>query len=226
MQTPYQRPARICTRCPSNCSYLPRLSPLPFRYPVPAPPDEHKTPLQPSRTTFAGGPRPRNAALILSGLWLLLFFAALFSPPVLDDADATHAQAARAIATTGDLVTLNVDGVRYLEKAPLPYWLTALSFSLFGFNTFADPSPASPRRAPAHAARPPLGQPGLRRAHRLLHRARPPHLPGTFLFTRILIPEVLLSLFLATALFAFLKALGPISADPESSQGWVPQVSP
>ena len=35
------------------------------------------------------------------------------------------------------LVTLHVNGIRYLEKAPLPYWLVALSFRIFGFNTFA-----------------------------------------------------------------------------------------
>src|SRR5450755_455605 len=88
-------------------------------------------------TSFAGGPRPRNSAIILLGLWLLLFFGALFSPPLLDDADATHASAARAILTSGDWVTLRVDGVRYLEKAPLPYWLAAISFKIFGFNAFA-----------------------------------------------------------------------------------------
>src|SRR3954453_1105855 len=88
-------------------------------------------------TRNAESPRRPTALLVLSGLWLIIFFAALFSPPLLDDADATHASAARHMALTGDLVTLRVDGVRYLEKAPLPYWLVALSFRLFGFNTFA-----------------------------------------------------------------------------------------
>src|ERR1700689_1931697 len=88
-------------------------------------------------TSFAGGPRPRNTAIILFGLWLVLFFASLFSPPVLDDADGTHANAARQIALSGDWVTLRVNNVRYLEKAPLPYWIAGPSFRLFGFNTFA-----------------------------------------------------------------------------------------
>ncbi len=38
---------------------------------------------------------------------------------------------------TGDYVTLHVNGVRYLEKAPLPYWLVAASYHLFGVNEFA-----------------------------------------------------------------------------------------
>ncbi len=167
-------------------------------------------------TSFAGGPRPRNAAAILAGLWLLIFFVSLFAPPLLDDADATHAQAAQAIASTGDLVTLHVDGVRYLEKAPLPYWLAALCFRLFGFNTFAAHLP----QALAVAALALLGhrwanqafgaRTGFYTAIALLTST------GIFLFTRILIPDVLLSLFLAAALFAFLKSLTPDPSSPEA----------
>src|SRR5277367_2272824 len=98
-----------------------------------------------TQTLLPQRPRPlpsvahqhRTALLALVSLWLLLFVAALFSPPVLDDADATHASAARHIALSGDWVTLHVNGIRYLEKAPLPYWLVALCFKIFGFNTFA-----------------------------------------------------------------------------------------
>ncbi|SFS21419.1 4-amino-4-deoxy-L-arabinose transferase [Granulicella pectinivorans] len=159
--------------------------------------------------SYAGGPRPRNTAMILGGLWLLLFFAALFAPPLLDDADATHANAARAMATTGDLVTLKVNGIRYLEKAPLPYWLVALSFRIFGFNTFAVHLP----QALAVALLALLG-------HRWANQAFGARTAfytsiailsttGVFLFTRIFIPEVLLSLLLGMALFAMLKALYP-----------------
>jgi hypothetical protein len=165
-------------------------------------------------TSFAGGPRPRNAASILAGLWFLVFFCSLFSPPLLDDADATHAQAARAIAQTGDLVTLKVDGVRYLEKAPLPYWLVAASFRIFGYNTFAAHLPQALAVAllmlvghrwanQAFGART-----GFYTALGVLTSV------GVFLFTRILIPEVLLSLFLASALFAFLKSLGRVAVPP------------
>ena len=177
-------------------------------------------------TSFAGGPRPRNAALILSTLWLLLFFAALFAPPILDDADATHAQAALAMLHTGDLVTLHVNGIRYLEKAPLPYWLTALSFLLFGPNTFAAHLPL----AIAVALLALLG-------HRWANHAFGSRTafytavailtsPGVFLFTRILIPEIWLSLFLAAALYAFLRTGAHNPAAPEPTQIRVPQVSP
>jgi 4-amino-4-deoxy-L-arabinose transferase-like glycosyltransferase len=145
--------------------------------------------------------------LILGGLWLVLYFAALFSPPLLDDADATHASAARHMALTGDLVTLHVDGVRYLEKAPLPYWLVALSFRFFGFNTFAAHLP----QAIGVFLLVLLGYFWTEQAF----NARTAFYTGlavltsvgVFLFTRYLIPEVLLSLFLCTALYCFLQSL-------------------
>src|SRR6187402_1320341 len=79
----------------------------------------------------------RRHILLLVALWIAVYAAALFAPPLLDDADATHASAARSILLTHDFVTLRVDGIRYLEKAPLPYWMVAASFKLFGFTAFA-----------------------------------------------------------------------------------------
>jgi 4-amino-4-deoxy-L-arabinose transferase-like glycosyltransferase len=152
-------------------------------------------------------PRHSTALLVLSGLWLILFFASLFAPPLLDDADATHASAARHVALSGDLVTLRVDGVRYLEKAPLPYWLVALSFRLFGFNTFAAHLPQA------------IGVLflvllGYRWADRAFSARTAFYTglailtsTGIFLFTRYFIPEVLLALFLSTALYCLLRSL-------------------
>src|SRR5439155_15992214 len=70
-------------------------------------------------------------------MWLLVFVPGLFAPPLLDDADATHGEAAREMVSSGDYVTLHVNGVRYLEKAPLPYWLAALSYRAFGVSEFS-----------------------------------------------------------------------------------------
>jgi 4-amino-4-deoxy-L-arabinose transferase-like glycosyltransferase len=170
------------------------------------------TPAQPPALLSTGTPRRATALLFLTGLWLIIFFAALWSPPLLDDADATHASAARHMALTGDLVTLHVDGIRYLEKAPLPYWLVALSFRLFGFNTFAAHLP----QAIGVLLLSLLG-------YRWAERAFSPRTAfytglatltsaGIFLFTRYFIPEVLLSLFLCTALYCLLRSLEDRSA--------------
>ena len=44
---------------------------------------------------------------------------------------------------TGLTVTLKVDGIRYLEKPPLPYWITAGFYRAFGENVFATRLPNS-----------------------------------------------------------------------------------
>jgi len=158
-------------------------------------------------TTQQEGPRRSIAFSFLIVIWLAVFAASLFAPPLLDDADATHANAARHMLNSGDLVTLTVNGIRYLEKAPLPYWLDAISFRVFGFNTFAAHLPQALGvlllallgyhwgvRAWGERA-------GFYTGVSLLTSV------GVFLFTRVYIPEVLLSLFLATALYCLLRAL-------------------
>jgi 4-amino-4-deoxy-L-arabinose transferase-like glycosyltransferase len=150
---------------------------------------------------------PRKAWTLLLLVFAAVHFAALFAPPLLDDADATHAVAAQYMARSGDWVTLKVDGIRYLEKPPLPYWLAAADYHLFGFNVFATHLPLS------------LGVLGLailawawaRRAYgdRAAFYAALSILTsvGVFLFTRIFIPEVLLTLLLAFAFYNFLIGL-------------------
>lgn len=181
------------------------------------------TPLISSKTAQAEplpASRRTTALLVLFSLWLVIFFASLFAPPLLDDADATHANAARHMVLTGDLVTLKVNGIRYLEKAALPYWLDAISFRLFGFNAFAAHLP----EAIGVLLLALLGYHWSRRAYSerigfytglfLLTAA------GVFLFTRIYIPEVLLSLFLCTALYCLLQAL----SRPDASESTFPPI--
>ena len=43
----------------------------------------------------------------------------------MDDVDAVQAQIARNMLHSGDWVTARLDGVVYLEKSPLIYWLIA-----------------------------------------------------------------------------------------------------
>jgi 4-amino-4-deoxy-L-arabinose transferase-like glycosyltransferase len=162
---------------------------------------------EPTQPTSIEGPRRSTALLALFGLWLSIFFASLFSPPLLDDADATHANAARHMVVSGDMVTLRVNGIRYLEKAPLPYWLDAVSFRIFGFNTFAAHLP----QALGVLLLALLGYHWSSRAwgDRAAFYTGLGVLTavGVFLFTRIYIPEVLLSLFISASLYCMLRAL-------------------
>jgi 4-amino-4-deoxy-L-arabinose transferase-like glycosyltransferase len=148
-----------------------------------------------------------KAWTLLLAVFIAVHFAALFTPPLLDDADAAHAQVARHIAVSGDWVTFQIDGIRYLEKAPLPYWLVAIAYRVFGYNVFATHLPL------ALAV---LGCAAL--AWRWAHRAYGDRAAlyaalslltaaGVFLFTRVYIPEALLTLFTALALYCFLCGL-------------------
>jgi 4-amino-4-deoxy-L-arabinose transferase-like glycosyltransferase len=150
---------------------------------------------------------PRRAWTLLLLVFAAVHVAALFAPSLLDDADANHANAAQHMAHSGDWVTLKVDGIRYLEKPPLPYWLAAVDYHLFGYNVFATHLPLT------------LGVLALailawvwaRRAYgdRAAFYAALGILTsiGVFLFTRIFIPEVLLTFLLAFALYNFLIGL-------------------
>ena len=159
-------------------------------------------------------PATRSASLSVVSVWFLLlaifagiYLAALHTPPLLDDADASHAQAAARMAETGDLVTLHVNGIRYLEKPPLPYWIVAGSYKIFGETAFATHLP----NALALLALAWLAWLWCRSAwgDRAALYAALGTLTccGPFLYTRFYIPEALLSFLLLLALYCLLTGL-------------------
>ena len=164
---------------------------------------------EPSTTAF----RPRKG-ISSAAAWLILWlifaavqFASLFTPPLLDDVDATHAQAAQHMAETGDLVTLYVNGIRYLEKPPLPYWLTAADFKIFGQNVFAAHLPnALAILGCAWICWLWAGRAWGRRAGYYAALAMLTAI-GPFLFTRFAIPEALITFLLMLALWNLLTGL-------------------
>lgn len=125
----------------------------------------------------------------------------------MDDVDAVQAQIARNMLTSGDWVTARLDGIPYLEKAPLIYWAIAVCYEIFGVHDWVARLPvalsvmglcwltaafgvwAFGRRAGFYA--------GLSMATCI----------GLFLFTRVQIPDVMLTFTVALAMWAFLRAL-------------------
>src|SRR4051812_23631076 len=79
--------------------------------------------------------RKRNGIpgeLIVLLVAALVFLGCIVSPPsLLDDVDAVQAQIARNMLDSGDWVTARLDGVAYLEKSPLIYWMIAVSYQVF-----------------------------------------------------------------------------------------------
>jgi len=138
---------------------------------------------------------------------MIVFVGCSISPPsLMDDVDAAHGQLARNMLKTGDWVIPHLDGVAYMEKAPLPYWLIALSYTIFGVHDWAARLPfalgavllcwvtfrygrwAFSEQAGMYA--------GLALATSV----------GLFLFTRILIPDALLTLCVTLCFWSFQRA--------------------
>ena len=128
--------------------------------------------------------------------------------------DAVQAQIARNMLTSGDWVTARLDGIPYLEKAPLIYWMIAGCYRILGVHDWVARLPvalaaialcwltflfgrwAFGTRAGYYA--------GLSMATCV----------GLFLFTRIQIPDVMLTATTALAFWSFLRALDPEEARP------------
>jgi 4-amino-4-deoxy-L-arabinose transferase-like glycosyltransferase len=180
--------------------------------------------------TSSMSPATKNR-LILFILWLLFYATlTLFVPPLLDDADSVHAEVAREMLQRNDWVTLYANGIRYLEKAPILYWSMALSFKLFGVNTAAARLPialtvlslalileAFARRAFTSPEQSQSPRAGLYAGLMLLSSF------GIFIFTRILLPDADVCLWLTLALFFYwLTETDPIQqARPGPTLCWL-----
>jgi 4-amino-4-deoxy-L-arabinose transferase-like glycosyltransferase len=141
--------------------------------------------------------------LLVTGCAFLPF---VVSPPrLMDDVDAVQAQIARNMLESGDWVTARLNGVAYLEKAPLIYWLMAAAFKLFGVSDWAARLPLALSNIALCWVTARFGQWGFGPATGILAGLVPATCVGMFLFTRILIPDATLALALTLALWAFLR---------------------
>ena len=144
--------------------------------------------------------------LILITLWCAIFVATISRPVLLDDNDSFHAEVVREMVQSGDWVNLKVDnGIRYLEKAPLMYWLAAVSVSAFGLHDWAIRLPLALfslllillvfRFGVRFWGEKGGFYSGLVIATGL----------GLYAFTRIFLPDVILSFFIAFCLYMYLR---------------------
>ena len=79
---------------------------------------------------------PQSVVYILLALGLLLFVPKL-GMPLLDPDEGLYADIAQEMLARGDWVIPHINGLPYLEKPPLYFWLTALTFQLFGPSEWA-----------------------------------------------------------------------------------------
>jgi 4-amino-4-deoxy-L-arabinose transferase-like glycosyltransferase len=85
--------------------------------------------LPPDSTSIAGLSR-RNWT-VLAILFSIVWFANLDVRKLQHPDEGRYAEIAREMVVTGDWVTPRLNGIKYFEKPPLQYWLTAASFEAF-----------------------------------------------------------------------------------------------
>ena len=152
--------------------------------------------------------RNLKEVLALVAVWGIIFLAGCAHPPALmDDADTVHAEAAREMAESGDWITLHANTIRYLEKAPLMYWSLALSYKIFGVNEFSSRLPIALAALALMMATLMLGRFAFGEKAGFYSALAIGTCVGIYLFTRVLWPDVILTLFITMAFYCFLRAI-------------------
>jgi 4-amino-4-deoxy-L-arabinose transferase-like glycosyltransferase len=162
-----------------------------------------------------GAKMENRRGLVVVLLAAAIFLGCIYSPPhLMDDVDAVQAQISRNMLQSGDWVTARLDGVPYLEKSPLGYWLSATSYRIFGVHDWAARLPLALTvialcfvtfRFGSWA----FGKDAGFYAGIVLSTS-----VGLFLFTRMIIPDAILTLTVTIALWSLLRALDPDEPHP------------
>jgi 4-amino-4-deoxy-L-arabinose transferase-like glycosyltransferase len=138
----------------------------------------------------------------------VIFLGCIVSPPsLMDDVDAVQAQIARNMLTSGDWVTARLDGVVYLEKAPLVYWAIAVAYVIFGAHDWAARIPIAISAIALSWLTMAFGAWAFGKRAGFYAGLCMATCVGLFLFTRVLIPDVMLTFTVALAVWAFLRIL-------------------
>jgi 4-amino-4-deoxy-L-arabinose transferase-like glycosyltransferase len=132
----------------------------------------------------------------------------------MDDVDAVQAQIARNMLTSGDWVTARLDGVIYLEKSPLHYWINAVFYELLGISDWSARVPYALSAIALALLTTAFGIWAFGKRAGFYAGLCVATCAGLFLFTRILIPDVMLTFTIALAMWAFLRALDPQEVHP------------
>ena len=149
--------------------------------------------------------------LLLSLVFLFaaaVYLGCVLSPPsLMDDVDAVEAQIPKNMLTSGDWVTAHLDKVIYLEKPPLNFWLTAIFYKCFGTTDVVARLPVALSAIALALLTAAFGMWAFGKRAGFYAGLCISTCVGLFLFTRVQIPDVMLTFTIALSLWAFLRAL-------------------
>jgi 4-amino-4-deoxy-L-arabinose transferase-like glycosyltransferase len=132
----------------------------------------------------------------------------------MDDVDAVQAQIARTMLASGDWVTARLDGVAYLEKSPLVYWMMAASFRIFGVSDWVARLPLALAAVLLCWVTYRFTRWGIGSEAGICAGLALATAAGLYLFTRILIPDASLTLTITVAIWAWMRLLEKEEAHP------------
>jgi 4-amino-4-deoxy-L-arabinose transferase-like glycosyltransferase len=152
--------------------------------------------------------------LIIKNPFLIALFAAVtfltgvISPPhLMDDVDGTQSGIAKTMLQSGDWVTARVDGIPSLEKAPLKYWIAAICYRFFGISDWVGRLPYAFAAILLSLLVYYIGSWAGSEEAGLYGGLAIGTSIGLFLFTRTVIPDVLLTLAVAVTVWSFVRIL-------------------
>jgi 4-amino-4-deoxy-L-arabinose transferase-like glycosyltransferase len=155
--------------------------------------------------------------LIVVAIAAVIFLGCILSPPsLMDDVDAVQAQIARNMMESGDWVTAKLDGVVYLEKPPLKYWMIAASYMVFGVHDWAARLPLALGTVLLCWVAYRFGVWAFGAAAGLYTGLCLSTCTGLFLFTRILLSDVLVTLAVCVSMWSLLHALDEDERHPRA----------
>ena len=145
-------------------------------------------------------------------LSLLIFSAALYiataGSPALDDddVDAAHAMVSQEMLQRNDFVVPYMDGLRYLIRPPMHFWMVAASYKLLGESEFATRLPLSLAMVGMVLLTFEFGRRFFSRRAGIYGALAVATSLGMFIFTRVMIPEAIYALAFVGIFYLFLRS--------------------
>jgi 4-amino-4-deoxy-L-arabinose transferase-like glycosyltransferase len=145
-------------------------------------------------------------------LCLLIFSAGLYigtaGSPALDDddVDAAHAMVSQEMLQRNDFVVPYMDGLRYLIRPPMHFWLVAASYKWLGESEFATRLPVALAMVGMVLLAFEFGRRFFGQRAGLYGALAVATSLGMFIFTRIMIPEAIYALAFEGVFYLFLRS--------------------